>query len=171
MDRLTLQMEAAMSKLSMFRWSALSLLALMAVACGESATFQESKMLPKEGWAKYDAVSFDYMNSDTVGKYTILVDIRNDKDYPYQNFWLFVHSISPDSVEFSDTLNCVLADNYGKWVGRSSGSMYHLPVEFIHSTPFKKMGKYHFDLVQGMRKDTLPGISEIGIRIVKNGEE
>lgn len=148
-----------------------AMLALVAVGCGESAAYQDSKMLPKDGWRKYDAVSFDYESTDTVGNYTILVDIRNNNDYPFQNFWLFVHSMSPDSIEFSDTLNCVLADNYGKWLGRSSGSMYHVPVEFIHSTPFKKEGKYHFDLVQGMRMDTLPGITEIGIRIVKNGEE
>lgn len=160
-----------MSK-SLFRWMTLSILAIVAMSCGESAVFQQSKMLPDEGWRKYDMVSFDYNSTDTVGEYKILVDIRNNNDYPFQNFWLFIHSMSPDSVEFSDTLNCVLADNYGKWVGKSSGSMYHVPVEFIHSTPFKKVGKYHFDLVQGMRMDTLPGIKEIGIRIVKsNGEE
>ncbi len=161
-----------MNKRNIFQWMVLSIMALMAVSCGESAVYQSSKTLPKEGWRKYDVVSFDYDSKDTVGEYQILVDIRNNDEYPFQNFWLFVHSMSPDSVEYSDTLNCVLADNYGKWVGRFSGSMYHVPVEFIHSTPFKKEGIYHFDLVQGMRMDTLPGITEIGIRIVKNnGEE
>lgn len=140
--------------------------------CGENAVFQDSKKLSEEGWRKNEVVSFDYVSEDSSSVYDILVDIRNNDDYPYQNFWLFVHTLSPDSVEFSDTLNCVLADNYGKWLGGFSGSMYHVPVLFL-SAKFPKLGKYHFDLVQGMRSDTLSGISEIGIRIVKkeNGEE
>lgn len=171
-NRLTLIQQVAMNRNSFSRWIILCIASMVMMSCGESAVYQNSKMLSEEGWPKYKVISFDYDSKDTTGNYRILVDIRNDNNYPFQNFWLFVHTMSPDSVEYSDTLNCVLADNYGKWVGRSSGSMYHVPVEFIHSTPFKKTGTYHFDLVQGMRMDTLPGIKEIGIRIVKdNGEE
>lgn len=149
----------------------LSSLLLICSGCGENAVCQDSKMLPADGWRKNDLVSFDFDLTDTTGAYNVLVDIRNNNDYPFQNFWLFIHSVLPDSTEFSDTLNCVLADNYGRWLGKSSGSMYHVPVAFRISTKFPQTGKYHFDLVQGMRMDTLPGISEIGMRILKDGKE
>lgn len=149
----------------------LAFLPFALAACGSNAFFQDSRMIPEEGWRKNDFVTFDFDLADTSASYNVLVDVRNNDAYPFRNFWLFVHVMMPDSAEFSDTLDCTLADSYGKWLGKSSGSMYHVPVAFRLDTKFSVPGKYHFDLVQGMRMDTLPGISEIGIRILKNGEE
>lgn len=149
----------------------LSSLWLVCTGCDDKAVCQDSKMISSEGWRKNELVSFDFDLTDTLGVYNVLVDVRNDNAYPFQNFWLFIHTMMPDSTEFSDTLNCVLADNYGRWLGKSSGSMYHVPVAFRLSTKFPQAGKYHFDLVQGMRMDVLPGITEIGMRILKDGKE
>ncbi len=153
------------------RFLGLASLLLFLAACGSNALYQDSKMIPEEGWRKNDFVKFDFDVADTSVSYNVLVDIRNNDAYPFQNFWLFIHAMMPDSTEFSDTLDCVLADNRGKWLGTSSGSMYHVPVAFRLDTKFDIPGTYHFDLIQGMRMDTLPGITEIGIRILKNGEE
>ncbi|MBO7428805.1 MAG: gliding motility lipoprotein GldH [Paludibacteraceae bacterium] len=140
-------------------------------SCKDDAFYQASRMIPNEGWCKGDVVSFDFDMVDTASTYNVLVDIRNNNDYPFQNFWLFIHTVMPDSTEFSDTLNCVLADNYGKWIGKASGSMYHVPVAFRLDTKFPQTGRYHFDLIQGMRMDVLPGITEIGVRVLKDGKE
>lgn len=144
------------------------LFSLLITACSNNVVFQESKELPAYGWDKDSVVTFNYEATDTVGLYDIVIDIRNESSYRYQNFWLFVNSISPDLVEFNDTLECVLADNYGKWIGKGGGSLRELPVSFMQQIKFPKPGTYKFELIQGMRQDTLAGIRDIGMRIIKN---
>ncbi len=134
-------------------------------SCGDDAVYHEVSSINEKGWYKNDLASFDYNSTDTTGRYDIIIDIRNSADYNYKNFWIFVRSISPDNIEYGDTLECVLADNYGKWIGKSTGSLYELPVLFLADVKFPKIGNYHFDIAQGMRNDTLEGIHEIGLRI------
>ena len=137
----------------------------MLSSCGDDSVYHEVSPISEEGWYKNNLVSFDYNSTDTVGRYDIIIDIRNSADYNYKNFWIFVRSVSPDNIEYGDTLECVLADNYGKWIGKSTGSLYELPVLFLSEVQFPRIGNYHFDIAQGMRNDTLEGIHEIGLRI------
>lgn len=143
------------------------LLLLLLPSCHNNEVFNDVKQLPEEGWDKDHIVRFDYLADDTTSTYNLIIDIRNNHEYPYQNFWLFVQSTSPDSIIYKDTLECVLANNYGRWIGESSGSLYHLPVLFLSEIKFLKTGHYDFAIAQGMRNDTLVGIKEVGLRIEK----
>ena len=137
----------------------------------EDVVFQQAVELPEYGWSKDSTLTFVYDAADTAGLYDVVVDLRNDGNYQKQNFWLFINSISPDSAVFKDTLECVLADNYGRWIGEGSGSLRHLPVEFMSQIKFPVKGKYTFEFIQGMRYDTLVGIHDIGMRIMKSRPE
>ena len=150
----------------------ISLLLLLTVfSCNRPSVFYDAKMVDEAGWYKKDFITFDYEATDTTESYNLIIDVRSDAAYQYKNLWLFLHYASPDNTEYADTLECVLADNYGKWIGKSSGSMYTLPVIFMQNIHFPQTGNYHFDVVQGMREDTLQGIKEIGFRIEKYGQE
>ena len=144
------------------------LFSFLITACSSNVVFQDSEQLPSYGWDKGNAVVFNYTATDTLGIYDIVIDIRNAGNYRYQNFWLFVRSYSPELVMFTDTLECVLADNHGRWIGKGGGSLYQLPVSFLQQVKFPKLGDYRFELIQGMREDTLVGIHDIGLRVVKN---
>jgi gliding motility-associated lipoprotein GldH len=150
----------------------LLLFPVLIAGCSGGVVFQDSKEFPSYGWNKDSVVVFNYMNADTSGTYDIIIDIRNDGNYRYQNFWLFVNFISPDLTEFKDSLNCVLADDYGRWIGKGGGSLHQLPVLFepknLSQKKFSKPGVYKFELIQGMREDTLAGIHDIGLRIIRN---
>lgn len=151
--------------------SAVFVLSLVQACSNDRVVYERVEELPEYGWDKGYAVAFDYVSSDTVGSYDIVVDLRNDASYRNQNFWLFVKSMSPDSLVYRDTLECVLADNYGKWIGKGSGTLKHLPVMLLENVKFPKVGHYKFELIQGMRYDTLVGIHDIGIRIIKKEEQ
>ena len=146
----------------------LFLFSFLIAGCSGNIVFQDSKVFPSYGWDKDSVVVFNYTATDTVGGYDIIIDVRNAGNYRYQNFWLFINSTSPDLVEFRDTLECVLADNYGRWMGKGGGSLYQLPVSFMRQIKFPQTGVYTFELIQGMREDTLVGIHDIGMRVVKN---
>jgi len=149
----------------------LLLFSFLMAACSSNVVFQDSKQLPSYGWDKDSVVVFNYTATDTLGTYDIVIDIRNAGNYRYQNFWLFVKSTSPDLIEFRDTLECVLADNHGRWIGKGGGSLYQLPVSFLQQVKFPKLGDYRFELIQGMREDTLIGIHDIGLRIIHHHGE
>lgn len=144
------------------------LLSFLIASCSGNIVFQEAKELPADGWNKDSAAVFNYNSTDTSAMYNIIIDIRNDGNYRYQNFWLFVNSVSPDSISFRDTLECVLADNYGKWIGKGGGTLHQLPVSFMHRIKFPQLGTYSFELKQGMREDYLTGIHDIGLRIERS---
>lgn len=144
---------------------------LSTTSCTQNAVYENVAELDAKGWRKDQWVAFDYNSQDTATRYDIIVDIRNSADYSYKNFWLFVRSTSPDTIVFADTLECVLADNYGNWIGKSTGSLHELPVIMLSDIKFPKKGNYHFEFIQGMREDTLRGIHEIGLRIQEHVQE
>ena len=147
------------------RYIALLLTTILVSACSENVVYQSSKSMPKGIWQKDSVVNFTYEFSDTTSLYNVVIDIRNQNNYPYQNFWIFANLYNPNGDVFRDTLNCMLADNSGRWIGEGMGSVHHLPVSFLQEVKFPKKGNYRFELIHGMRTDSLQGISDIGIRI------
>lgn len=166
------QIQTEMRTISKIFGVCMAFLCAILTACSNGdVVFQQAVELPEYGWCKDSIVMFDYQATDTSGLYDIVVDIRNDGNYGNQNFWLFITSLSPDSLIYKDTLECVLADNYGRWIGEGSGSLRHLPVAFLSQVKFPVKGKYHFEFIQGMRYDTLIGIHDIGMRVMKSSPE
>lgn len=97
--------------------------------------------------------------------YDIILEIRNNNLYPYQNLWLFCDEELPIGPLNRDTFECVLADELGKWHGHGiSLFQSSFPIRHHYLFPFK--GQYTFSFRQGMRKEKLQGIQEIGLRIL-----
>ena len=67
----------------------------------------------------------------------------------------------------NDTLECILADEKGKWLGTGIGDIYDNQIPFKKNVLFPKKGKYKFEIEQGMRTDIVPLIMDIGLRIEK----
>ena len=137
------------------------------LSCTDGTIYHQYAAIDKDGWNKYAAAVFKADISDTVGDYNVIIDIRHRTDYPYQNLHLFVYSYSPDSVMMGDTLNCFLADNQGRWVGKGISSTKNLPILYLHNIKFPTPGVYTFEIKQGMRDDMLRGINDIGLSIQK----
>jgi len=64
-----------------------------------------------------------------------------------------------------DTIEFVLADIEGRWLGKGWGAIKDNSVLLNRSMRFPLKGKYEFKIQQAMRVDTLDGISDIGIQI------
>lgn len=147
------------------KYLALLLTSVLVGACTENVAFQATQSMPKGIWQKDNVVNFNFEWTDTVSYYDVVIDIRNQNNYPFQNFWLFANLYNPNGEVYRDTLECVLADNSGRWIGEGMGSVHHLPVSFLQNVQFQKNGHYRLELIQGMRTDSLKGISDIGMRI------
>lgn len=137
-------------------------------SCTEHPAFSEYKGVEVSGWDKNRPVHFSVPMTDTLSRFDILVDVRNDNSYPYQNFWMFINSISPSGIKQKDTIECFLADNTGKWLGKGFSSTREVSVLYFKGINFPEKGTYRFTIQQGMRSNLLQGIGGIGLTIKKS---
>ena len=86
--------------------------------------------------------------------------------YPYQNLWLVCNEEQPIGPLKRDTIECTLADEFGKWYGHGI-SLFQSSFPIRTNYKFEHPGMYTFSFRQGMRDSTLRGIQEISFRVEK----
>jgi gliding motility-associated lipoprotein GldH len=141
---------------------------ILITACDRTRVFEENKKIPDGAWKQDFSVGLDAEITDTTTMQNILVNVRNAGDYNYSNLFLFVKMVFPDGKVTSDTLECTLADPSGKWQGDGLGDIWNHQIMFKPHILFPRTGKYHFEIQQGMRTETVKGIMDVGIRIEKS---
>ena len=127
--------------------------------------------MPTEGWNKDSILTFSYTPTDSVHDYSIQFVVRHNNQYPYQNMWLFVNHYVNDGIHLeTDTIECVLADDYGRWYGKGV-SIYELPMLYTESYRYKLSSFntiFTLTLQQGMRSEVLCGVQSVGVEVVKH---
>lgn len=146
----------------------LFLFVLLITSCGQNEIFFKYQKVPHQGWNKDSLFKYDIHVIDTTKKYDFLIHIRHHGNYPYQNIWLFLQQINPDSSTIqSDTIEAYLADQYGKWLGSGAGSLKEMTILYKKQIQFPDTGMYHFKIGQGMRDSLLIGVNDVGVRVEK----
>ena len=136
-------------------------------ACDGNRIFEENQAIPNNVWEVDNVLKFDVAIQDTLMPTNFYINIRNSEGYPYSNLFLFVTTIFPNGNTTIDTLECVLADDKGKWLGSGMGDIYDNQIPFKKNVRFPISGTYTFEIQQGMRKDEIPLIMDAGMRIEK----
>lgn len=142
------------------------LLATLA-GCGD-VMFQQSHKVPNKNWEVDRTFQFEVPVQDTVGSYDFYIDLRNDSDYPYANIYMFVNTTFPSGKTARDTVECILADKRGKWLGDGLGDILDNHILFKENVRFPNSGTYVFEFEQGMREEALPAMLDVGISIEKH---
>lgn len=123
--------------------------------------------IPAQGWAYGDTLSFEPELSESIAEGHIAVMVRHSSSYVFGNLWLEL-TVPPapgDSVPEVDTINVILANDYGKWLGRGSGVSY-VKVDTISGLHIIKHGS-PVTLRHIMRVDTVEGLEQIGVIFLK----
>lgn len=116
-------------------------------------------------WKKNDAQKFDFDVKDAQNQKNLMFVVRNNNDYPYSNLRL-IASIEHNKKNIStDTLNFVLAKPNGEWIGTGFGDAKEIIFQYKLNYKFPQNGKYSVKVVHAMRRNTLQGIEDIGIKI------
>lgn len=113
------------------------------------------------GWHQDSVLEFRFDVEDTLSTYQILINIRHTENYSYQNMWLFADS---DTIEF------YLADDRGRWLGNGHNGYIEMPVLYEAAYLFERSGEQTMRIQHGMRDSLLSGISDVGVKVVKNKE-
>jgi gliding motility-associated lipoprotein GldH len=143
------------------------LLAVSLVSCGQ-VLFQESQTVPNKNWEIGNNITFDVEVKDTMVGYDFYIDLRNEANYPYANIYMFVNTIFPSGKSAKDTVECILADRTGRWLGNGLGDVIDNHILFKENIRFPNKGTYSFAFEQGMRNEALPAIIDVGISIEKH---
>jgi len=149
-----------------FRYIMLIFLSITCLSCTKPVYYEKYQTIDNH-WNKEKEYFFSYEIEDTLCAFDLSLEIRNNNLYPYQNLWLFCAEEQPGGIMLRDTIECMLADDFGKWVG-SGISIYHLNVPLRTGYTFPQTGTFTLHIRQGMRDDRLIGIQQIGVRIEKN---
>lgn len=111
---------------------------------------------------------FNVPVSDTVNRYNIFITVRNADSYDFNNLYLFIDINSPMKITERDTMECILADADGRWLGNGLGDIWDNKILFKKNIKFQKPGTYQFIINQAMRVDSLHMIMDAGLSIEKS---
>ena len=150
--------------------SGIVLFALVFISCNNNIIFDEYKTFKNQIWNADSSVVFDYSVSDTISKNQIVIKVRHTTDYEFQNLLLFV------KAEKTDTLELLLANKEGRWLGKGIGDVREVEVVYEKDIVFTKKGEVTFEIEQAVRYGELEKIQylshiqAIGLSIQKQDE-
>ncbi|MCP4553172.1 MAG: gliding motility lipoprotein GldH [Bacteroidetes bacterium] len=142
---------------------------VIVASCQSNLIFNEKKTI-SQPWDNSETVNFELEITDTLAYYKMNLILRNTTDYKYSNLFLFVNTRFPDGHKSRDTLEFVLADINGKWLGKGSGKIKDNNISVRQGLVFPRTGIYNFEFEQAMRTTSLYGIIDIGLQLIKTPE-
>lgn len=138
---------------------------LVTLSCNRGTYFADTVKMEGEAWSMYDPVKFICTIDDTVRVYNIDLSVRTSTEYPYRNLYLFVVTSFPSGSTVTDTIQVMLANEKGDWLGRGAGDIRELTIPYKSNVYFPEKGEYHFKVIHGMRDTVLKGVYDLGMRI------
>ena len=144
----------------------LSLL-LVFSSCDSKRIFEKNIEIPDSNWEASEKVKFEVNIADTISGNNVLINIRHAGFYPYSNLFLFINTTFPNGKITRDTVECMLADDKGKWFGKGLGDLWDARILFKRNVRFSQSGTYIFEYEQAMRVGQLSGVMDVGLRIEK----
>lgn len=141
------------------------LLSIIIVSCDNNIYYHNSQDFDNETWSVGEIVKSEVEFLDSLDVFNFYFVIRNTEDYPNMNLFLFLKTEYPNGQYSMDTLECMLADQSGKWYGKGNGKIKDTKILFKPKIRFSDLGSYKFEIQHGMRVDKLKGIKSAGILI------
>lgn len=139
-------------------------------ACGPEVVFEKEVGFPEAGWSYADSTSFNYSLDNVEQAYDLILDVAHGVDFPYQNFYVNLHSTFPNGKRQSEQLSLQLAGDFGIWLGDCSGDRCTLSIPFLQNIRYTLPGEYTLTVEQNSRDEPLAEIHGIGLRVVVHEE-
>lgn len=150
----------------------LAMVATMSLpSCKHSTVFDSYAHTPIAGWEKNDTLSFEVSPLLEPGHYKQSLGLRITGAYPFMGLTLIVEQTVyhrnrkiPGECKI-DTVNCQLIDNNGVSKGQGiSYYQYNFPINIYQ---MHQGDSIHVAIRHDMKREILPGVSDIGIKISK----
>jgi gliding motility-associated lipoprotein GldH len=144
-----------------------TLTAILFVSCDPNRVFEKNIRIPDGIWDRNNQVRFEVIIEDTITPHNLYINVRNTGMYPVSNLYLFITTTAPSGHTIKDTVQVILADERGKWLGKGLGDIWDNQRLYKEQVRFAQKGKYIFEYEQAMRIEKLPFILDVGLRVEK----
>ncbi|MBE0677145.1 MAG: gliding motility lipoprotein GldH [Bacteroidales bacterium] len=141
------------------------MLAVTTLSCDRNTLFSDNYRIDDRQWSMYDPARYTCTIGDTVSTFNIDLSVRTSTDYPYRNMYLFIVTTFPSGTIVTDTLQAMITDERGKWLGRGAGDLRELTIPYKTNVFFPEEGEYHFSVIHGMRDTLLKGVYDMAMTI------
>ena len=139
------------------------------LACRPAPQYGEHYAIPGTKWDAAYQPLFKFRIDDTAARYQIFLTIRHSDAYPFSNIWVNMDTKAPGDTAFGKIrFEVPLAAPSGQWLGRGFGELYEerVPItSLMRPAAFLKKGEYIVRLTHDMRRNPLPEIYNIGLRL------
>lgn len=143
---------------------------LALIGCQQTTVYSKFHSIPINGWHQDSILNYEVNVPDSTLNYEILILIRHTTQYPYQNLWLFVDEYTDSLLLHRDTVEAMMADDFGRWYGKGINQC-ELPLRYTTAYRFVQKNNNRITIQQGMRTPALTGITDVGLIIKLNNEQ
>lgn len=149
-------------------------IAIILASCNGKIVESEYVATNNGVWNKDNNISFTFSAPDTLNRYDVFVNLRNDNTFPYSNLFLITELDFPNGTTIKDTLEYEMALPSGEWLGKGSGSVKENKLWYKENIVFPENGVYTLQVSHAMRKNgtvdgvvDLEGVTDVGFQIEK----
>lgn len=139
------------------------------MSCGDRRVYHHYEHTPLWGWEKLDTLKYEVPPVKTTGNYALQTGVRINSTYPYMSMTMVVeqtlHRKGKKAETNTQRINCKLIDANGKAYGKGSSNwQYQYDIKTL---PLEEGDSLSFRIRHDMKREMLPGVSDVGIALVK----
>lgn len=147
--------------MKIWQYSLCLLLLTYLLACGPTYEYEVAIDLPDSGWQYQDSLVADFSIEDTTTYYDLFLEITHTPDFPYENFYLQVHTQFPEGERLSEQFSVQLAGKAGVWLGDCNSSTCTILIPVRKGVFFSQQGDYQIVFEQFSRRNPLPAVQRV----------
>ncbi|WP_253952404.1 gliding motility lipoprotein GldH [Xylanibacter muris] len=134
------------------------------MSCNRNTVYDHYEHTPLKGWERMDTLMFGIGPMASAARYNQEIGIRISGEYPFMSVSLIVEQhVFPAGTVRCDTVDCHFIGNDGMIKGRGVGSFqYMFPFAVSDLNEGDSIAVY---IRHNMKRETLPGISDVGLRV------
>ncbi len=151
---------------------ALMVITMGAASCSDPRTYDRYESVSLKGWSRKDTLTFD-IPRQWEGNYQLDLCLRAAQTYPYRNISMIIErkviyyrQRKKREKTYNDTINCEIINDKGILVGQKGISNTEIR-QAITSFRLNRNDSMHVTIHHIMSRESLPGISDVGIRLLK----
>lgn len=147
-------------------------IAMSATSCSDPRTYDHYKSVSLQGWSRKDTLTFD-IPRQWEGNYQLDLCLRAAQTYPYRNISMIIErkviyyrQRKKREKSYNDTVNCEIINDKGILVGHKGITSTEIR-QAITSFHLNRNDSMHVTIHHIMNRESLPGISNVGVRLIK----
>ena len=148
------------------------LLLLPTLSCNSDKTSYQYRQIEGGEWHRDSLLLFatDSLFQPEGPLLEISFEITSNNRYPYRDLWMLVEQNISDTLFRADTLQLLLADEKGKFLGSSAGGLHQLTLPYTRVRVDEPIRPFQIRIRHLMADDPLPGIEKAGVKVVAAAE-